>query len=276
MNQRRPIAVLYVLLCASLLTSRAEAQPLKSHADLDWKAPRRWVHIDNIDPQKVQLFESSRKWWLGALHRDSTILGDGRPLFWCGRSGGGFTYFTLYPFRTWTDLDARGDMAVNTNKLVGDSAIKKYDLGDDALIPPHGSEIWRRSAESDIVWPGVDSLTDLTAMVGRMERRQVDWYHSAEFDTIWTNLKTILVKHKYPLACRVYTNSYGGSQLDCILLWLAPDSNSYHNASTLASVLTQELGEAKAKEMLAALDRYFPLAKSYEMHKRLDLSNLGK
>lgn len=269
-------AIRYALLCTVLFTIHGGAQTLKSHLDLDWQAPRRWVHVDNVDPQKIQTFESARKGWLANLRRDNQLLGDGRPVFWCARSQTVQTYFTLYPFRNWADLDARTEMIGQTNKLVGDEALKTYDSGDDALIPPHCSQIWRRLIESDIVWPGTDSLTDLSAAVGRIEIHQIDWWHWDDFLTLWKEIQTALEKRQYPLACRVYTNSFGDNQGEYILLWLATDSAQYQSAPSIQTVLTQELGNDKAKEMMGMLDKYFPLQKSYEIEKRLDLCNLGK
>jgi hypothetical protein len=260
----------------ALLASHPAAQTPQSHLDLDWQAPRRWVHIDNVDPQKAQLFENARKGWLAVLHKDGRLLGDGRPLFWHARAGAVQTYFTLYPFRLWADLDARSEMIDRTNKAVGDEAVKTYDLGDAALVPPHCSQIWRRLAASDITWAGSDSLTELTAAVGRLEIHQIDWWHWDEFEHLWNDVKSALVAQKYPLACRVFTNAFGSSQGEYILLWLAPDSARYQAAPTLQKALTQELGESKGGEVVASLEKLFPLRTSYEIEKRLDLSNLGK
>lgn len=260
----------------ALLATHPAAQTLQSHLDLDWQGPRRWVHIDNVDPQKAQLFENSRKGWLAALHQDGRLLGDGRPLFWHARAGTVQTYFTLYPFRLWADLDARNEMIDRTNKVVGEEAVKTYDLGDAALVPPHCSQIWRRLAASDITWSGSDSLTELTAAVGRLEVHQIDWWHWDEFEHLWNDVKSALVAQKYPLACRVFTNAFGSSQGEYILLWLAPDSARYEAAPTLQKSLTQEFGERKSEEAVAMLEKFFPLRASYEIEKRLDLCNLGK
>lgn len=266
------LAAIYV----GLLAARPAAQTTQSHLGLDWQAPRRWVHIDNVDPQKASLFENSRKGWLAALHRGGRVLGDGRPLFWYARAGTVQTYFTLYPFRLWADLDARSEMIDQTNKAVGEDAVKTYDLGDAALVPPHCSQIWRRLAASDITWSGVDSLTELTAAVGRLEIHQIDWWRWDEFEHLWNDVKTALVAQKYPLACRVFTNAFGNNQGEYILLWLSSDPARYRAAPTLQKALTQQLGERKGAEDVAMLEKLFPLRASYEVEKRLDLSNLGK
>jgi|GEM_PF-2242456 len=276
--KHRSVSIHSIVIYVTLLFTYAVAQTPKSHLDLDWQAPRRWVHVDNVDPQKVQLFENSRKGWLATLHQDGQVLGDGRPLFWHARARTGAvqTYLTLYPFRLWADLDARNEMIVQTEKVVGEEAVKTYDLGDDALVPPHYSQIWRRLETSDIAWSGSDSLTELSAVSGRLEVHQIDWWHWDEFLQLWNNVKEALVAQKYPLACRVFTNAFGNSQGEYILLWLAPDSTQYRIAPPIPKVLAQELGKRKSKEIVAMLKKIFPLRESYEIERRLDLSNLGK
>jgi hypothetical protein len=60
----RSLIIRCALLGTTLLTIRVGAQTLKSHLDLDWQAPRRWVHVDNVDLTKIQTFENARKGWL--------------------------------------------------------------------------------------------------------------------------------------------------------------------------------------------------------------------
>ncbi len=85
-----------------------------------------------------------------------------------------------------------------------------------------------------------------------------------------------LSSRRIPLACRVFTNVFGYNQDEYILLWLAPDSARYRVAPTMHEALTQELGERKSGEIVAMLEKFFPLRAWYEIEKRLDLSNLGK
>jgi hypothetical protein len=259
-----------------LQAGAAAAQTPTTHRNLDWEATRRWVHIDNVDPAKAELFENSRRTWLAALTRDGQKLGDGRPLFWHARSGKVQTYFTLYPFNKWAEMDARGEMITQTNATVGEQAVTTYDLGDAALVPPHCSQIWRRAEAADIAWAGNDSLTEVSAPVGRLEIHQVDWWHWSEFEKLWAEIKAALVAQRYPLACRAYTNAYGDNQGEYILLWLAPDAPAYREAPTLQAALARALGEQKCRETLASLEAYFPRQTAYEVERRLDLSNLER
>jgi hypothetical protein len=273
---RKLVGTFAVILSLTLLASQGQSQTTASHADLDWKAPYRWVHIDNVNPQTYTAFENARKEWLKALTKDGKLLGDGRPLFWCSTAADANTYFTFYPFRAWADMDARNKMAAETKRLVGDSADKQYDSGDSALIPPHGSEIWRRVADADIVWEGTDSLTDITAGVGRMDFRLVDWSNWKEFSVAFDTLQAILKAEKYPLACRMYSNVYGGQQGDDILFWMAKDEAALNGAPEIRAFLNEKIGSERAEKLMAALDKYFPVRKTYHVVRRLDMSNLGQ
>ncbi len=193
---RVSVSIGAILLSLATLPMRAGAQePPKSHRDLDWQAPRRWVHVDNVDAQKASLFVDARLSWLAKLRTDDGLLADGRPLFWHARSSkAGETFFSFYPFRTWTDLDARGQMATETVKVVGEDALKAYDSGDEALVSPHYSQIWSRVAEYDIAVPATESLTELSATAGRLEVHSVDI-------TRWERLRAV-VEADHGRACR--------------------------------------------------------------------------
>jgi hypothetical protein len=276
LRSRESLVLALAVIWAALLPAHATAQSFRSHLDLDWHASRRWVHVDHVDPRLGHLFEGARKDWLTVLRRDGQLLGDGRPLFWYARGGDVQTYYTFYPFGRWADLDARNQMITRTDSLVGEEAVNAYDRGDSALVPPHCSQIWRRVAAADIAWSGCDSLTELNAAVGRMEFHQIDWWRWEEFEKAWDKIKAALIAQKYPLACRVYANSFGDTQGEYILLWLAPDSTLYGGAPTLPGALAREWGDQESKEAVALLNQLFPLRASYEIERRLDLSNLGK
>ncbi len=254
----------------------ASADTPLTHADLDWSGSWRWVHIDNVAAAQASVFESARSGWLKALERDGLRLGDGRPLFWSARGDGVDTYLTFYPFTTWEDLDTRGEMVKHTQEVVGAYAVKTYDAGDAALVPPHMSQIWRRRAAADVVWAGTDSLTEVTARRGRFERRQVDWVRWDQYEECWKTVQEALVAQSYPLSCRVVTNAYGGPQGDMVLMWLAPDEAAYATAPALAVVLEKQLGAETAAALVAQLDALFPVTQSWEMRRRDDMSNLGR
>ncbi len=93
--------------------------PPQTHRDLDWSAPRRWVHVDIVLEDKVALFERARLEWLSALRVGDSLLGDGRALFWCAKGDGVQTYFTFYPFRAMAELDDRVRMRLATDESKG-------------------------------------------------------------------------------------------------------------------------------------------------------------
>src|SRR5262245_18736536 len=197
-----------VLMVASLGSFAQE--PPRTHADLDWQAPYRWVHIDNLDSAKAARFEGARKAWLQTLRKDGVLLGDGRPLFWHARSSrAGQTLFTFYPFRAWADLDARREMIDRTQKAVGEEAVKAYDRGDIALVSPHYTQVWRREPDYDIASGAARDLTEVTAMVGRLEVHTMDVRRSDDVDKAWKRIANALSSTGYPLACRAYSSTYG-------------------------------------------------------------------
>jgi hypothetical protein len=274
--KRRFHSIRTAAMILALLSTRAVAQDHPpSHRDLDWQAPNRWVHVDNLDAGKAPLFENARKGWLAVLRTDEGLLGDGRALFWQARtSAAGQTFFSFYPFRDWSDLDARRAMVVRTQGIVGDDAVKSYDSGDAALVSPHYSQIWRRSGDFDIAAPAALLLDELTAGVGRLEVHTVDITRWDAFEQAWRQVADALVTRDYPLACRAYSSSYGKAEF--MVWWLAPDAASYRDAQPIPAALAEQLGQRQSAELLAVLDEVFPLQESYEVDRRADLSNLGR
>lgn len=273
------VRALCTFLALTLLSPPLSAQtpaPIPAtHRDLDWDAPSRWVHIDNIDPELESIFVAARHQWLKDLTQGDSLLGDGRPLFWHAFTDSTCTYYTFYPFRVWADLDTRGAMATQTTQLVGKTKLQAYDAGDSALVPPHGSQLWRRVASADIVASGGDSLTELTAGFGRMEFHLVDWSNWDQYEKAYAEFRAALIAQSYPLVCRVFSNSYGGRQGEYLLWWLARDPSTFAAAPSLRATLAEGLGKEKADSLLMSLERYFPVQSSSVAERRNDMSNLG-
>jgi hypothetical protein len=266
----------FVPLALVLLASRAVAQdsPL-SHRDLDWQAPNRWVHVDNLDTLKAPLFVEARLGWLAVLRTDDGLLGDGRALFWeASTAAGGRTFFSFYPFDRWSDLDVRREMILRTQGIVGDGAVATYDAGDVALISPHYSQVWRRARDLDVAAPAVAHLDELTAAAGRLEVHTVDITRWDEFEGAWRQAAEALVAGGYPLACRVFRSSYGKGEY--LVWWLAGDATGCREAPSVREALDRQLGPGKGAELLAVLEAVFPLEMSYDVARRPDLCNLGK
>jgi hypothetical protein len=273
--KRTVLAALTILLASVVVHAAGEKNSSPAFLPLDWKAPNRWVHVDNVDAKKAALFESCRKSWLQALHRNGEVLGDGRALFWQAHtSSTRETYFTFYPFQSWPDLDARAQMIEQNQKTLGDDAVKAYDAGDAALVSPHYSQFWRRVADYDIVADTTKTVTELTATAGRLEVHTFDITRSDDFDAAWKSLKNALVAARYPLVCRVFRSTYGKGEY--MLWWMADDASVYKSAASWQSVLRQRLGKKESEKVFGTLKNVFPLEESYEVERRADLSNLGK
>ncbi len=260
--------------CLSVPSPTIAQSTPRSHRDLDWNAPRRWVHVDIVLNEQVPVFERARLEWLSALSAGDSLLGDGRALFWQSRGETVNTYFTFYPFRAMAELDERVKMRQETDKVVGEAAGQRYDLGDAGIVSPHYSQIWRRSPDDDIAGPRAERLNELTAAVGRLDVHLPDLQRYDVVDSLWSTITSTLVKHDYPLACRAYGSVYG--QGEYMMLWLAPDSVTYHGAPSIESFLEREFGEREGRKLYADFAAVFPIQRSYRVERRADLSNLGQ
>src|SRR4029079_12712788 len=107
------IAFVGALIVIAVMTTAESSAP--SLEGLDWTAPYRWVHIDNVDAAKAVTFEGARTDGLRVLGKGDRWLDDGRALFWHARTGPVQTFVTLYPFRRFGDLDARRETVGKTN-----------------------------------------------------------------------------------------------------------------------------------------------------------------
>jgi hypothetical protein len=234
----------------------APSPHLSTRASLDWTAPFRWVHVDNIAPDRLDVFENARHGWLQALRQGDSLLADGRPLFWGHRAAERSTYFTFYPFQRFGEMDARRDAVRATQAAIAKGALELYDSGDSVLVPPHYSQIWRRSPDDDYVPAGSESLTELTGFGGLLESREPAFDGGSELDSLWTSLRTSLAAARYPIACRVYQNVYGSSTVFC--LWIAPDEATLKQAPSIQELVRRQMGEERAMVLLKRLDVLFP------------------
>ena len=260
-----------IAMCAG---AAASAGAPSTHASLNWSAPYRWVHVDNIGADRLATFEAARAGWLQALQQGDSLLADGRPLFWGHRAKERSTYFTFYPFARFGDLDARRDAVRATQAVDGKDALARYDSADSVLVPPHYSEIWRRSPDDDYVPAGGETWTERTAACGWMEFRTPSFVEGAAIDSLWNVLRAALVAEHYPLVCRVLQNVYGPSAVVC--MWMAPDSATFRAAPRLEDVVARHLGAAPATQFWKRLDAVFPITSTLTVERRPEMSNLGR
>jgi hypothetical protein len=237
---------------------------------LVWEVPRRNVHIDKVSVAGAEHFEASRRRWLGRLRAGGTFLPDGRPLFWSGTRDGVRTYFTLYPFQTWSDLEARAAATAKTQKIVGPEALTDYDSGDSALVPPHTSEIWARIAGYDYLPIEAVPLDERTARRGWIEFRQMPTGAGGQaLDPLLTRAYETLAQAGYPLTCRAFHSAYGRGEL--VLLWLAPDEATLQAAASQAGELARRPDLAP---LVAEIEALIPLRERIAIERRDDLSHL--
>jgi hypothetical protein len=268
------VALGVLLVVGALAVGAQKAASQSTHAALDWAAPYRWVHVDNIAAERTQVFEAARHGWLKSLRQGDSLLADGRPLFWEHRGDDHSTFYTFYPFTRFGELDARREAILKTQRVVGREALDRYDSADSVLIPPHYSQIWRRAAGFDYVPPGGDSLTEKTAACGWLEFRTPDFYHGDESDSLWKEISAALTAENYPLACRSFWNVYGTG--DLIRIWLAPDSTTSRATRPVKDVVARHLGAARAQEIFNRLDEVLPTSTLLTARRRADMSNLGR
>ena len=208
------------------------------------------------------------------MRQGDSLLADGRALFWSHREKAHSTYFTFYPFTRFGELDARRDVVRATQATVGKDAMARYDLGDAVLVPPHYTQIWRRSPDDDYVPAGSEAWTVLTAACGWMEFRTPS-FESTAVDSLWKDLRTALAAEHYPLTCRVFQNVYGPSDI-IVCMWLAPDSTALRAAPSMKDVVARHLGVVPARKFWKRLDAVFPVTSTLTVERRPELSNLAK
>jgi hypothetical protein len=263
-----------VMLCACATTQSASPAPAATTAEssaprLDWTAAWRWVHIDRIDPARIALFEDARRTWLATLGPPGRRRQDGRALFFSGRDGDAAIYYTLYPYATWSDLDARSAAAKATQQAVGTTAVQAYDAGDAALVPPHRSELWTHLDGSDVIVANEPALEPDARAIVIEYRRMPTAEAGAEFDRVWSRLQKALQERGDTATVRAYWSLYGSGEL--VLVWLAHDESMLAPSNDgLAKVGRSDGGAA----MLADLERLAPRRTRLALTRRDDLSNL--
>jgi hypothetical protein len=265
---KRPLAPLLlvgaqlVLACAPLAAPRGAPPP---RAPLDWSAAGRWVHVDHVDPAQAPSFEQARKRWLARLAQLPGWQPDGRPLFWSGTHGGSSVYVTFHPYSTWSDLAARAEAAAATNEAAGQEAVTDYDSGDQALVPPHRSELWRRLPEMDL-GPAPGAPCELSSRRLLVELRRLPTGAAGPaFDEVWSAVQRALGGKASGVQAQAWWSAYGSGAL--VLLWSGADGAWPRGLSVLKALP----GGAALLERAEALT---PLEDRLELVRRDDLSNL--
>jgi hypothetical protein len=195
------------------------------------------VHVDTLDPQKLQQYEARVRFvtQLRVAHQT-----DRRGLF---LKIGNNTYYSVVSFGVWRELDAVGAARRKTTAQMGASATEYSRLCDESLVFPHTSEIW--SAEPALSYlPTGRRLTDAVQVVIE------DVKPTADYEAAWKAIAAALAQAKYPLERRTYFSSYGSGRV--LSFWLAPSVAVLKAAPTIEQAVVGVVGADRAKALLEA------------------------
>ena len=199
---------------------------------------RLLVHVDTLDPQKVQQFEEARVRFVKLLRERHTS--DRRGLY---IKIGSHTYYSVMSFGAWGELDRLRVERKRALEPLG-AAVGEYDrLSDDSLIFPHASEIW--SAEPSLSYlPTGMRLEDAQMLVIE------DVKPTADYEAAWKPIAAALAQAKYPIERRTFFSAYGSGRV--LSFWLAPSRALLQAAPTIEQALVAAVGEARAVALLQA------------------------
>jgi hypothetical protein len=232
----------------------AVSEPVPFH-----EARLRAVHLDTLAPARHEQFINARLEWLAALEAAGRPR-DGRGLF---LELSDHRVWSLRPLRSMADLDRRREPE-DGERLK--AARQQYDArSDDALVPPHGNEIWVR--EPDLDFPGADpSLDEATAAASLVVVEQLlpSPPHGDEYEAAWAQAKAALQAKHYPLRRISYWSRYGSGKL--ITFWLARSEEELR-ATPVPELMVGPDVLAKWKRALASTES------AYALHRH-DLSGL--
>ena len=199
---------------------------------------RLLVHVDTIDPGKLQQFENARAHFV-ALLRDQHKT-DRRGLY---LKIGTNTYYSVVTFGRWRELDAIGAERKKTNAQMGAAATEYDRLCDETLAFPHASEIWSEEPALSYL-PTGRRLTDAVEVVIE------DVKPTADYEAAWKPIAAALAQAGYPVERRSYFSSYGTGRV--LSFWLAPSRAVRDTAPTVAQALERVLGLERATALIDA------------------------
>jgi hypothetical protein len=181
-----------------------------------WSDRLRSVHVDHVEPSRLAGFIAARQTWLAAVARAGAA--DWRGLF---LQLDGATFLTVAPAAGLGDLEARRQEHTAALAGVDPDAAHVYDLvSDQAVVPPHMSEIWVRQPLLDYT-PADGPESEVAAVCGRIvyyDLRDCSASQSSAAEAAWKQLLERLAATGYPLAARGFYSQYGSGRV--VVLWL--------------------------------------------------------
>jgi hypothetical protein len=206
--------------------------------------PRLTVHVDNVDPAKLQDFIDARLKWVS--HLKERGASDLRGHYFLV---GNHTFYSLVPFADFRELAARGALVERRMRHVDQRAGDEYDrVCDGALIFPHKSEIWAPVPALDYAPPAPLTLTLTTAGYAELVLEDVKPTAQESYERAWGEMRQALAKVAYPLTRVTYFSRYGTGRM--LSFWLAPSEGALRAAPTLPQALAAALGPLRAGELI--------------------------
>ena len=223
------------------------------------EARRRRVHVDHLDPAKVQQYEQARREWLAWIVEHKAVDPWGGLFLQMGPS----TFLTLRPFDRFAELDP----AASPVPIDGQVRDRYNERSDATLVPPHFNEIWLRQGDLDYQpAPPVEERRGVGRIVFEQIRLGADDHVEA-----WAAIRAELAAAHYPVARIVFSSQFGtGRQVS---LWMAPDREVFARTPSIDQVLGRRLGKERAAALLARWRGAVLEREEHDVVARPDLSN---
>ncbi len=221
-------------------------------------AVRLAVHVDTVAPDKLEQYETARVRFVERLRARG--LSDRRGLY---VKIGAHTYYSMFTFARWCELDDVRKTRVATAKKMGADAVEYDKLCDESLVFPHTSEIWTEQPALSYV-PTGRRLTDAVQVVIE------DVKPTADYEAAWKPIAVALAQANYPVERRAYFSAYGSGRV--LAFWLAPSLAVMKAAPTLQQALGDVVGAARAAELMAAWRACVQATQTLEVTPRPDMS----
>ncbi|HEX8953710.1 MAG TPA: hypothetical protein VF945_17755 [Polyangia bacterium] len=196
------------------------------------------VHVDTLDPDKVQQYEQARVRWVAALRGQHAS--DRRGLY---LKIGSNTYYSVVSFGRWRELDEVGAQRRKTTARMGAAATEYDRLCDEALVFPHTSEVWSEE-------PGLSYLPTGRRLTDAVQLVIEEVKPTADYEAAWKPIAAALAQARHPVERRSYFSSWGSGRV--LSFWLAPSTAVLQAAPTVAQALESVVGVERAAALLAA------------------------
>ncbi len=225
------------------------------------------VHIDHLAPGKAKQFEDARRAWVGVLAKHSTTDGRG----WLLQLDPS-TFYTLRPFDSFAQLDHRRELVTRALASVPAADAKEYDrLCDDALAPPHKSELWQVD-EALSYTPATAAPTEETAGYAVVVFEELDPTPAGEaYEQAWKPVVAALATAGHPITRLAFDSLYGDGRR--ITVWLARSKEDFDRAPTVEATAARILGREKSDALFKSIKGSVLKTERFETRPRRDLSS---